>query len=105
MTSIEIESLPRGVGHLRDACPVEVRTPGASPNTVTIEAIRLGLAHVTRNPRVYALFNRLGLVTDTGRGVYRAIKRVHEWTGLAPGLSIEGNEFVVSVPLPKEKSQ
>ena len=84
---------------------VEVRTPGALPNTVTIEAIRLGLAHVVRNPKIYALFSRLGLVTDTGRGVYRAIRQVRAWTGLEPGLSVEGNEFVVSIPRPKKEER
>ena len=77
---------------------VEVRTPGALPNTVTVEAIRLGAAHVLRNPKIYALFNRLGLVTDTGRGVYRAIRQILAWTGQEPRLFSEGNEFVVSVP-------
>ena len=34
---------------------VEVRTPGGLPNTVTIEAIKLGAAHVLRNPTLYTL--------------------------------------------------
>jgi len=50
---------------------VEVRTPGGLPNTVTIAAMKLGAAHVLRNPTVYTLFSRLGLVTGIGSGVYR----------------------------------
>ena len=40
---------------------VEIRTPGTLPNSVTIAAIRLGAAHVMRNPILYTLFSRLGL--------------------------------------------
>ena len=77
---------------------VEVRTPGGLPNTVTIAAIRLGAAHVLRNPTVYTLFSRLGLVTGIGSGVYRTIQLVKAATGQEPGIVVEGTEFVVSLP-------
>ncbi len=80
---------------------VEVRTPGGLPNTVTIEAMKLGAAHVLRNPTVYTLFSRLGLVTGIGSGVYRTIQWVREATGREPEIRLEGNEVVVSLPRPQ----
>ncbi|MFH1908458.1 MAG: RNA-binding domain-containing protein [Chloroflexota bacterium] len=77
---------------------VEVRTPGGLPNTVTVEAIRLGAVHVLRNPTIYMLFSRQGMVTGIGTGVYRAIQQVRELTHREPALFLEGNEFVVSLP-------
>ena len=76
----------------------EVRTPGELPNTVTIDAIRLGAAHVTRNPMIYTLFSRLGLVTGIGSGIYRTIQLVKAAVGREPDLRAEGNEFVVTLP-------
>ncbi len=76
---------------------VEIRTPGGLPNTVTIDAIQMGAAHVLRNPTVYTLFSRWGLVTGVGTGVYRAIGLIRRTTGQEPELSVVGNEFVVSV--------
>jgi ATP-dependent DNA helicase RecG len=77
---------------------VEVRTPGGLPNTVTIEAIRLGAIHVVRNPTIYTLISRLGLVTGIGTGIYRAIQQVRKLTGKDTALFLEGNEFVVALP-------
>ncbi len=73
---------------------VDVRTPGGLPNTVTVESMKLGAAHVLRNPTIYTLFTRLGLVTGAGSGVYRAIRAIKETTGAEPRLFQEGNEFV-----------
>jgi ATP-dependent DNA helicase RecG len=80
-----------------DDC-VEIRTPGGLPNTVTIEAIRLGAIHVVRNPIIYTLFSRLGLVTGIGTGIYRTIQQVRKFARKDPALFLEGNEFVVSLP-------
>jgi ATP-dependent DNA helicase RecG len=77
---------------------VEVRTPGGLPNTVTIEAIKLGAAHVLRNPTLYTMFSRLGMVTGIGSGVYRTIQLVKQATGQEPAFFSEGNELVVSLP-------
>ncbi len=77
---------------------VEVRTPGGLPNTVTIEAMKLGAAHVLRNPTIYTFFSRLGMVTGIGSGVYRTIQLVREATGQEVGVYLEGNEFVTSLP-------
>ncbi len=77
---------------------VEIRTPGQLPNTVTIEAMRLGGAHVVRNPTIYTLFARLGLVTGIGSGVYRMIQVVREAIGRDPELVSSPSEFVVVLP-------
>ncbi|MGD9100588.1 MAG: putative DNA binding domain-containing protein [Anaerolineae bacterium] len=77
---------------------LEVRTPGGLPNTVTIGAIKLGAAHVLRNPTIYTLYSRLGMVTGIGSGVYRTIQLVREATGQEVGIYLEGNELVFSLP-------
>jgi ATP-dependent DNA helicase RecG len=77
---------------------VDIRTPGGLPNSVTVDAIKLGAAHMLRNPTVYTLFSRLGLVTGIGSGVYRTIQLVREATGREPAFAVEGNEFTVSLP-------
>jgi ATP-dependent DNA helicase RecG len=77
---------------------VEVRTPGSLPNTVTIDAIRLGAVHVLRNPILYTLFSRLGLVTGIGTGIYRTIQQVRKFAKKDPKIFIEGNEFIISLP-------
>ncbi len=74
---------------------VEVRSPGTLPNTVTIEMIKDGMAHVLRNPLLYTFFLKAGYVTDTGNGLRRAIQMVKKVTGKEPVLSEEGTEFVV----------
>jgi len=60
--------------------------------------MKLGASHVLRNPTVYTLFSRLGLVTGAGSGVYRAIRAIEAATGKVPDLFLEGNEFVFSIP-------
>ncbi len=77
---------------------VEVRSPGALPNTVTVEAMRSGFAHVLRNPTVYQCLLRLGLVTDAGSGVPRMIRVMLEAVGRAPEFVVEGSETVVRLP-------
>jgi len=77
---------------------VEVRSPGGLPNTVTVDMVRSGLAHVLRNPLIYASFYRVGLVTDTGNGVRRVFQLVRETTGMEPRIYEEGNELVVALP-------
>lgn len=76
---------------------VEVRSPGLLPNTVTVEMIRAGLAHVLRNPLLYTSL-RAGFVTDTGQGLRRAMRLVKEAIGREPEIREEGNETVVVIP-------
>jgi ATP-dependent DNA helicase RecG len=65
---------------------------------VTVEAIKLGGAHVLRNPTIYLLFSRLGLVTGLGSGVFRVIQLVREATGREPEIAEQDNELVVALP-------
>ncbi len=83
---------------------VEVRSPGRLPNTVTLEALPLGI-HVLRNPTLYNLFLRMGLVTDAGSGIPRMLARVQQATGKRPTLKLEGNEFVVVLPRKESRFQ
>jgi ATP-dependent DNA helicase RecG len=77
---------------------VEVRSPGTLPNTVTIEMVKSGIAHVLRNPLLYTFFYRAGFVTDTGNGFRRVIEYVRKSVGREPDIREEGNETVVSLP-------
>ena len=84
---------------------VEVRSPGLLPNTVTIDMVKAGLAHVLRNPIIYSFFNRAGLVTDTGSGFLRVIRSVKDTTGKEPEIRMEGNEVVVVLPRKRAKTE
>jgi len=76
---------------------VEIRTPGLLPNTVTVEALRTGV-HVLRNPAIYNIFLKIGLVTDAGSGIPRVIRLIRQATGREPEFRLEGGEFVVVLP-------
>ncbi len=70
------------------------------PGSVRIEAMRLGTAHLPRNPTVFAMLARMGLVTDIGRGVLRMVKLVRDQTGRDVGIAEEAEELVVRIPRP-----
>lgn len=78
---------------------VEIRSPGQLPNSVTLDALPLGI-HVLRNPIIYNVFLRMGLVTDAGSGIPRIIARVRQFTNQSPVWKLEGNEFVLVLPRP-----
>ena len=75
---------------------VEVRTPGGLPNSVRLDQLPAGV-HVLRNPTVYNLLLKRGLVSDAGSGIPRMIRLLREKTGHEPNLRLEGNEFVVAL--------
>ncbi len=77
---------------------VEIRTPGRLPNEVTIESMRIAGSHVLRNPTLYNLLYKIGMVTDIGSGVYRMIKLIRERLGKEIELKVTEAEFVVSIP-------
>ena len=83
---------------------IEFRTPGRLPNTVTIESLRFGV-HVLRNPTIYNMFLKIGLVTDAGSGIPRMIRLLREHTGHEPLFRMEGNEFVVIFPRSQESGR
>ncbi len=75
---------------------LEIRTPGQLPNTVTVEAILLGAAHVLRNPTIYLMFYRAGLVTHLGSGVLRA-KQALERSGKRLQMQQSETEFISTI--------
>jgi ATP-dependent DNA helicase RecG len=77
---------------------LEIRTPGQLPNTVTIESIKIGGAHVLRNPTIYNLLAKMGLVTDLGSGVRRIIYLVKEHLKKEVHLEETESEFVLTIP-------
>ena len=77
---------------------IEFRSPGKLPNTVAIPRIRLGGAHVLRNPTIYNLLGRMGFVTDLGSGVRRIIKSVYEHLQKEVLLEETETEFILTIP-------
>ena len=76
---------------------IEIRTPGKLPNTVTIGSMKTG-CHVLRNSTIYNLLYKIGMVTDTGSGVYRMIKIIKEKLNKEVELNLTENEFILSIP-------
>ena len=76
---------------------IEIRAPGTLPNTVTLDSLPFGI-HVLRNPMIYSMLLRIGLVTDAGSGIPRIIRLTRQATGQEPTFRQEGNEFVLSLP-------
>jgi ATP-dependent DNA helicase RecG len=77
---------------------VEIRTPGKLPNSVTISSIKIGGSHVLRNPTIYNLLYKMGLVTDLGSGVRRMIELLKKYSNEEIILQEIENEFVLSIP-------
>lgn len=77
---------------------VEIRTPGKLPNTVTIESMKIAGSHVLRNPTLYNLLYKIGMVTDIGSGVYRMVKIMKERLNREIELHVTETEFIVSIP-------
>jgi len=77
---------------------VEVRTPGKLPNSVTIDSLKIGGSHVLRNPTIYNLLYKMGLVTDLGSGVRRMIELMKKYSNEDIILQEVENEFVLSIP-------
>lgn len=77
---------------------VEVRTPGKLPNSVTIESIKIGGSHILRNPTIYNLLYKMGMVTDLGSGVRRIIALVKNHSGKEVLFQETGTEFIITLP-------
>ena len=77
---------------------IEIRTPGNLPNTVTVENMRVGGSHVVRNPTIYNLLIKIGMVTDTGSGVFRMIKLMKEKVGKDIEMEAIEGEFKLVIP-------
>lgn len=76
---------------------VEIHSPGQLPDTVTLDSLPLGV-HVLRNPTIYNIFLKIGLVTDAGSGIPRMVKLLQQSTGHEPQFRSEHNEFIVVLP-------
>ncbi len=83
---------------------VEIHTPGQLPNGVTTDSIRLGV-HVLRNPTIYNIFLKLGLVTDAGSDVPRMIRFTRQATNQEPDFRVVGHEFIVALPRSSQPHQ
>lgn len=77
---------------------IEIRTPGRLPNTVTTESMKIAGCHVLRNPTLYNLLYKIGMVTDIGSGVYRMIKIIKEKLNREIELNPTETEFILSIP-------
>lgn len=77
---------------------IEFHTPGKLPNTVTIENMKIGGAHVLRNPTIYNLLGKMGLVTDVGSGIKRIIESVKKTVGKDVKLEVTDSEFILTIP-------
>ena len=77
---------------------VEIHSPGRLPNTVTVESIKVGGSHVLRNPTIYNMLLKMGLVTDLGSGVRRIIKLVKEHLNKDVEFENTENEFIIKIP-------
>ena len=77
---------------------IEFHTPGKLPNTVTIENMKIGGAHVLRNPTIYNLLGKMGLVTDVGSGIRRIIESVKKTVGKDVNLEVTDSEFILTIP-------
>jgi ATP-dependent DNA helicase RecG len=77
---------------------IEFHTPGKLPNTVTIENMKIGGAHVLRNPTIYNLLGKMQLVTDVGSGIKRIIESVKKTVGHDVNLEVIDSEFILTIP-------
>lgn len=73
---------------------IEIISPGALPNSLTIENIKMGNA-VVRNPLIVSYSSKLMKYRGVGSGIRRAIKE-------EPGIELEndssGEQFIVRIP-------
>lgn len=73
---------------------IEIISPGALPNSLTIENIKMGNA-VVRNPLIVSYSSKLMNYRGVGSGIRRAIKE-------EPGIDLEndssGEQFIVRIP-------
>jgi ATP-dependent DNA helicase RecG len=77
---------------------IEIHSPGNLPNTVTVDKIKLGGAHVLRNSTIYNFLYKYGFVTDLGSGIRRASELIKNTIEKEIGLEQNDSEFIVIVP-------
>ena len=77
---------------------IEIHSPGALPNTVTVEKIKVGGAHVLRNSTIYNLLSKFQFVTDLGSGIRRACELIKNKINKEVDFNVTDNEFIVKIP-------
>jgi len=70
---------------------IEFHTPGKLPTGVTIESIKIGGAHVLRNPTIYNFLRKMGVVK-------RIIESVKKTTGKNVKFELTDGEFILTIP-------
>lgn len=76
---------------------VEIISPGALPNSQTIESIKMGNA-VVRNNLINTFASKLMKYRGTGTGIRRAMK---EQPNIDFFNDVEGEQFIVTIPRPQ----
>jgi predicted HTH transcriptional regulator len=69
---------------------LEVQSPGQLLNTITIEAMKAGGAHLERNPLICAALAKRGFMTERGTGVHRMIRVMREHELPEPDIEMRG---------------
>ena len=79
---------------------IEIRSPGALPNSVTLQNIR---AHYSkpRNETIARVLFNLSYVNTLGSGIPRMIRLMREHSGREPDLEVLGQQFLVRLWAPK----
>ena len=76
---------------------IEVRSPGALPNTVTIEKMKIGGYPFPRNPLIAQYLRDLRYIDRLGRGVQMILRKTKEVGFSEPSLREEGEEFILTL--------
>lgn len=76
---------------------VEIISPGALPNSQTVESIKMGNA-VVRNNLINTFASKLMKYRGTGTGIRRAMK---EQPDIVFFNDVEGEQFIVTIPRPQ----
>lgn len=77
---------------------LEVVSPGRLLNSLTIEAMKLGV-HAERNPLIAAVLAKRHLITERGTGVPRMVKLMRQRGLPEPGIEERGPSLVVTLRL------
>jgi ATP-dependent DNA helicase RecG len=79
---------------------IEIRSPGALPNGVTLKNIRTHYSKPRNETIARVLFN-LGYVNTLGSGIPRMIRLMREHSGREPDLEVLGQQFLVRLWAPR----
>lgn len=78
---------------------LEIRSPGAPPNTVTIENMKAGVS-VYRNPIIAKFINDYRLTEGMGRGIPMIMREMKKIAGREPKIEIIGEETILTIYFP-----